>query len=92
MLKKPKNLYFTNALPTSVLFIIQRNVIKKLKKQIKKLTTLPRLLYGANRYSLLLIFQAMDAAWKGDVIRHVCLELIHRDVKLLVLNTLARLN
>lgn len=53
MLKTPKKLYSTNALLTSTLFIIQRNIIKKLKKQIrkqiKKLTTLQQSLYGAKR-------------------------------------------
>ena len=37
----------------------------------KKMSKLQRLHYAANRYSLLLIFQAMDAAGKDGAIRHV---------------------
>ena len=44
---------------------------KKLKKQIKKLSDLQRLLYATNEHSVLLIFQAMDAAGKDGAIRHV---------------------
>jgi PPK2 family polyphosphate:nucleotide phosphotransferase len=42
-----------------------------LKKQVKELSSLQRLHYASNRYSLLLIFQAMDAAGKDGAIRHV---------------------
>ena len=42
-----------------------------LRKQVKELSTLQRLHYAANRYSVLLIFQAMDAAGKDGAIRHV---------------------
>jgi PPK2 family polyphosphate:nucleotide phosphotransferase len=44
---------------------------KKLKKQVNELSELQRLHYASNRYSLLLIFQAMDAAGKDGAIRHV---------------------
>ena len=48
---------------------------KKLKKQLEKandkLYDLQRVLYGHNRYSLLLVFQAMDAAGKDSTIRTV---------------------
>jgi len=44
---------------------------KLLKKQVKKLSSLQRLHYASNRYALLLIFQAMDAAGKDGAIRHV---------------------
>jgi PPK2 family polyphosphate:nucleotide phosphotransferase len=37
----------------------------------RRLSELQRLLYAHDRYSLLLIFQAMDAAGKDSVIRHV---------------------
>ena len=43
----------------------------KLKKQIKKLRKLQPKLYADNRYSLLLVFQAMDAAGKDGTIRAV---------------------
>ncbi len=42
-----------------------------LGKHVKELSTLQNLLYASNRYSLLLIFQAMDAAGKDGAIKHV---------------------
>jgi PPK2 family polyphosphate:nucleotide phosphotransferase len=42
-----------------------------LNKHIDELSDLQRLLYAYNRYALLLIFQAMDAAGKDSAIRHV---------------------
>ncbi|MDR3526407.1 MAG: polyphosphate kinase 2 family protein [Rhizomicrobium sp.] len=42
-----------------------------LTKHIAKLSEQQQLLYASNRYSLLLIFQAMDAAGKDGAIRHV---------------------
>jgi PPK2 family polyphosphate:nucleotide phosphotransferase len=44
---------------------------KCLNEQIEELSELQRLLYAYNRYALLLIFQAMDAAGKDSAIRHV---------------------
>jgi len=43
----------------------------RLKAQVKRLAELQNLLYAHNRYALLLIFQAMDAAGKDSVIKHV---------------------
>ena len=42
-----------------------------LKAHVDKLSSLQQLLYASDRYSLLLIFQAMDTAGKDGVIRHV---------------------
>ncbi|MDA8363924.1 MAG: polyphosphate kinase 2 family protein [Gammaproteobacteria bacterium] len=42
-----------------------------LDADIARLSSLQQLLYASNRYSLLLIFQAMDAAGKDSAIRHV---------------------
>jgi PPK2 family polyphosphate:nucleotide phosphotransferase len=42
-----------------------------LAEHIAELSTLQSLLYACNRYALLLIFQAMDAAGKDGAIRHV---------------------
>ena len=42
-----------------------------LKKNIKKMTELQDKLYAMDRYALLLIFQAMDAAGKDSTIKHV---------------------
>jgi polyphosphate kinase 2 (PPK2 family) len=42
-----------------------------LSSHIAKLSSLQNLLYADNRYAILLIFQAMDAAGKDGAIRHV---------------------
>jgi PPK2 family polyphosphate:nucleotide phosphotransferase len=44
---------------------------KLLKEQVEALSALQRLHYAYNRYAVLLIFQAMDAAGKDGAIRHV---------------------
>jgi len=41
-----------------------------LYEQVAKLSDMQRLLYASNRYAVLLIFQAMDAAGKDGAIRH----------------------
>jgi len=42
-----------------------------LAEHVKQLSTKQQLLYASNRYALLLIFQAMDAAGKDGAIKHV---------------------
>lgn len=42
-----------------------------LASHVKQLEELQQLLYGANEYALLLVFQGMDAAGKDGAIRHV---------------------
>lgn len=42
-----------------------------LEKQIEELSALQTMLYAHDRYALLLIFQAMDAAGKDSAIKHV---------------------
>jgi PPK2 family polyphosphate:nucleotide phosphotransferase len=44
---------------------------KKLKQDIKRVSKLQHTLYAGNRYAVLLIFQAMDAAGKDGTIKHV---------------------
>lgn len=44
---------------------------KKLKKNLKKISKLQQRLYAQDKYSILLIFQAMDAAGKDSTIRAV---------------------
>jgi len=44
---------------------------KLLKEQVEKLSALQQLQYASNRYALLVIFQAMDAAGKDSAIKHV---------------------
>jgi PPK2 family polyphosphate:nucleotide phosphotransferase len=47
------------------------DAVKDLEKNIKELTTLQETLYAENRRSLLIVFQAMDAAGKDSAIEHV---------------------
>jgi len=44
---------------------------KQLEKRVKKIAKLQRKLYADDRFSLLLVFQAMDAAGKDSTIRNV---------------------
>jgi PPK2 family polyphosphate:nucleotide phosphotransferase len=44
---------------------------KMLRERTEQLSALQNLLYASNRYALLLIFQAMDAAGKDSAIKHV---------------------
>jgi PPK2 family polyphosphate:nucleotide phosphotransferase len=44
---------------------------KLLEEQVEELSELQRIHYASNRYAVLLIFQAMDAAGKDGAIRHV---------------------
>ncbi|PTT84888.1 phosphate--nucleotide phosphotransferase [Pelomonas sp. HMWF004] len=59
--------------PTAVapLYEDKRDYERQLKAQVKRLSELQNLLYAQNRHALLLIFQAMDAAGKDGVIKHV---------------------
>jgi PPK2 family polyphosphate:nucleotide phosphotransferase len=59
--------------PTQVkpIYKSKKKYKKLLKKNIKKLSSKQQLLYASNSYSILLIFQAMDAAGKDSAIRHV---------------------
>ena len=42
-----------------------------LQDHVSQLSDLQRMHYASNRYAVLLIFQAMDAAGKDGAIRHV---------------------
>ena len=44
---------------------------KKLKKEVKKISKLQELMYAHDKHSVLLVFQAMDAAGKDSTIRAV---------------------
>src|SRR3569832_1279465 len=44
---------------------------KLLEDQVSELSALQQLHYASNRYAVLLIFQAMDAAGKDGAIKHV---------------------
>jgi PPK2 family polyphosphate:nucleotide phosphotransferase len=56
---------------TKPLYNSKEHYEELLKKQIKDLSELQNTLYADNRFALLLIFQAMDAAGKDGVIKHV---------------------
>ena len=59
--------------PTIVkpVYATKRDYERMLQAHVGRLSSLQRLLYAHNRYSLLLIFQAMDAAGKDGAISHV---------------------
>ena len=49
----------------------KKDAVKHLKKNIERMTELQAKLYAQDKYSLLIIFQAMDAAGKDGTIKHV---------------------
>jgi PPK2 family polyphosphate:nucleotide phosphotransferase len=62
-----------NKWPTGVkaLYTSKKQYKKRLNEHVKALSDLQRIHYAYNRYALLLIFQAMDAAGKDSAIRHI---------------------
>lgn len=59
--------------PTHVarLYDSGKDAERQLEKQVQRIAALQDALYAGNRWSLLLIFQAMDAAGKDGTIKHV---------------------
>lgn len=59
--------------PTKVdpFYTSKKNYKKRLQSQVAELSALQQMHYASNRYAMLLIFQAMDAAGKDGAIRHV---------------------
>ena len=59
--------------PTAVeaIYESKKQYQKMLANHVDELSSLQQLLYASNRYALLLIFQAMDAAGKDGAIKHV---------------------
>jgi PPK2 family polyphosphate:nucleotide phosphotransferase len=58
--------------PTSAKICATKDEYKQtLERHVKQLDELHQLLYGANKYALLVVFQGMDAAGKDGAIRHV---------------------
>jgi len=59
--------------PTAVepIYESKKQYQKLLSDHVDELSSLQQLLYASNRYALLLIFQAMDAAGKDGAIKHV---------------------
>jgi PPK2 family polyphosphate:nucleotide phosphotransferase len=70
---KPGSEIKLSELPTSFTgtFNSKKEAEKLLKKNINKMQKLQAKLYAENKYSVLLIFQAMDAAGKDGTIKHV---------------------
>ncbi|HKK20461.1 MAG TPA: ADP-polyphosphate phosphotransferase [candidate division Zixibacteria bacterium] len=70
---KPGEKVSLNKRPTQVkpFYDSKDDYEKLLARHVKKLSDLQSLLYAHNRYSLLLIFQALDAAGKDGAIKHV---------------------
>ena len=62
-----------NKWPTHVkpVYKSKKKYHKLLDEHVEELSALQRLHYASNRYAVLLIFQAMDAAGKDGAIRHV---------------------
>ncbi len=56
---------------TKPIYESKKEYKKLLQKQVEELSSLQRLHYASNRYAVLVIFQAMDAAGKDGAIRHV---------------------
>lgn len=52
-------------------FTDKKEAVKDLEKNVERLAELQDILYAQNVHSLLVIFQAMDAAGKDSVIKHV---------------------
>jgi PPK2 family polyphosphate:nucleotide phosphotransferase len=52
-------------------FKSKKEAVKLLKKNVERMTELQAKLYAQDKYSLLVIFQAMDAAGKDGTIKHV---------------------
>jgi polyphosphate kinase 2 (PPK2 family) len=59
--------------PTAIepIYESKKQYQKLLRDHIAQLSSLQQLLYASNRYAVLLIFQAMDAAGKDGAIKHV---------------------
>ena len=53
------------------LYTSAKDYRKRLKESTEEISDLQRMLYAHDRYALLLVFQAMDAAGKDGAIRHV---------------------
>jgi PPK2 family polyphosphate:nucleotide phosphotransferase len=59
--------------PTKVkpYYTSKKQLKKMLRAHVEEMSELQNLLYASNRYAVLLIFQAMDAAGKDSAIKHV---------------------
>jgi len=70
---RPGQEFTLDGLPTKVdrLFKSKKQYKKLLEEHVDELSEQQRMLYASNRFSILLIFQAMDAAGKDGAIRHV---------------------
>ena len=65
--------FFLKKCPTNIkpFYKSKEHCHELMKEHIQQLSSLQDILYAHNRYSLLLVFQAMDAAGKDSAIKHV---------------------
>lgn len=72
LLAKPGRQYSVSDFDPSFIGELSKQDAKgQLTKNVEKLSELQSMLYAQNRYSILIIFQAMDAAGKDGTIKHV---------------------
>ena len=72
LLAKPGKKHLVSDFDSSFTGDLSKQAAKgQLTKNVEKLSELQSMLYAQNRYSILIIFQAMDAAGKDGTIKHV---------------------
>lgn len=72
LLAKPGRQYSVSDFDPSFIGELSKQDAKgQLTKNVEKLSELQSMLYAQDRYSILIIFQAMDAAGKDGTIKHV---------------------
>ena len=81
LLAKPGRQYSVSDFDPSFIGELSKQDAKgQLTKNVEKLSELQSMLYAQDRYSILIIFQAMDAAGKDGTIKHV-MSGIRKDAK-----------
>lgn len=82
LLAKPGRQYSVSDFDPSFIGELSKQDAKgQLTKNVEKLSELQSMLYAQDRYSILIIFQAMDAAGKDGTIKHVMSGTIRKDAK-----------
>ena len=71
LVNSSSNFSINNAVTSPVTKFDEKKLKKKLQKTVARIDDLQKVLYAQDKYSLLLIFQAMDAAGKDSTIRAV---------------------
>ena len=82
LLAKPGRQYSVSDFDPSFIGELSKQDAKgQLTKNVEKLSELQSMLYAQDRYSILIIFQAMDAAGKDGTIKHVMSGINPKDAK-----------